>query len=449
MKTHFSAQKAATLLSGMVLLLTSFSASALPSYARQTGESCGACHVGGIGPQLTPHGIKFKIGGYTDSDGKDGHIPLSAMLVANSAHLRKGSQDIADEFDVRSNNNISLQEFSVFLAGRVSQNIGTFAQATYSGIERKTAIDNVDIRFAKETEIGGQPTTWGLTLNNNPTIQDPFNTLPAWRFPYTSADLANYPGASPLLDGGLEQAVIGTTAYAFLNNGLFVEGGAYNNIGRSTLKKLGVEPDAVLDKAAPYARIALFKDLHKQAYSVGLVAMQGNLRAVGAPSGTADKFTDVGLDANYQFLGNRKHIFTIDSSLIQERQTRDAALAAGDADNLKGNLNQFSLAGSYYYNQAYGVTARAFDIRGNADAKYYNPDEFSNGSPNTRGYMLQADWTPLSNSERFSTFLNLRLGLQFTGYTQFNGARRGELIGTSDRRPEDNNLISVFVWGAY
>ncbi len=48
------------------LLVSSLPAHALPSFARQTGEECAACHVGAFGPQLTPHGQKFKIGGYTD-----------------------------------------------------------------------------------------------------------------------------------------------------------------------------------------------------------------------------------------------------------------------------------------------------------------------------------------------------------------------------------------------
>ncbi|MBV9564395.1 MAG: hypothetical protein JOY90_28735, partial [Bradyrhizobium sp.] len=38
-------------------------ASALPSYARQTGLGCGVCHT--EFPQLTPFGRRFKIGGYT------------------------------------------------------------------------------------------------------------------------------------------------------------------------------------------------------------------------------------------------------------------------------------------------------------------------------------------------------------------------------------------------
>src|SRR6267378_7696137 len=46
------------------------SASALPSYARQTGYACIKCHVGGFGPQLTPYGVKFKIAAYTETDHK-------------------------------------------------------------------------------------------------------------------------------------------------------------------------------------------------------------------------------------------------------------------------------------------------------------------------------------------------------------------------------------------
>ncbi|HMW78326.1 MAG TPA: hypothetical protein PKA22_11035, partial [Rhodocyclaceae bacterium] len=64
-------------------------AHAVPSYARQTGSDCAACHVGGFGPQLTPYGIKFKLGGYTDSDGQGTKVPLSAMLVANWTRTAK------------------------------------------------------------------------------------------------------------------------------------------------------------------------------------------------------------------------------------------------------------------------------------------------------------------------------------------------------------------------
>ena len=63
-------------------LLGASSASwAVPSFARQTGQDCVSCHVGGFGPQLTPFGVRFKIGGYVLSDGKPDKVPLSAMVA--------------------------------------------------------------------------------------------------------------------------------------------------------------------------------------------------------------------------------------------------------------------------------------------------------------------------------------------------------------------------------
>src|SRR5574337_1414665 len=83
----------AALTLGSAALLGSFSpaAHAVPSFARQTGQECAACHVGAYGPQLTPYGIKFKLGGYTDSDGKGGKVPISAMLVGAYTQIGRAS----------------------------------------------------------------------------------------------------------------------------------------------------------------------------------------------------------------------------------------------------------------------------------------------------------------------------------------------------------------------
>ena len=45
-------------------------AHAVPSFARQTGMNCVACHVGSFGPQLTAFGRSFKLNGYVWGDAK-------------------------------------------------------------------------------------------------------------------------------------------------------------------------------------------------------------------------------------------------------------------------------------------------------------------------------------------------------------------------------------------
>ena len=68
------------------MLLFSSQASALPSYARQTGYACIKCHVGGFGPQLTPYGVKFKIAAYTETDHKGLKIPIAMFAYGGLTH---------------------------------------------------------------------------------------------------------------------------------------------------------------------------------------------------------------------------------------------------------------------------------------------------------------------------------------------------------------------------
>src|SRR5574343_1906407 len=110
---------------GTLALASVPNAQAVPSYARQTGSECAACHVGGFGPQLTPYGIRFKINGYTDTDGKDGKIPLSAMLVVNATRTAKDAPEADKVEHFNRNDNVAMQEASLFVAGRLADNIGT------------------------------------------------------------------------------------------------------------------------------------------------------------------------------------------------------------------------------------------------------------------------------------------------------------------------------------
>src|ERR1017187_2672663 len=72
-----------------MLVLQTCDASALPAFADQTGQRCGACHIGGLGPQLTPFGREFKLGGYTLRKGPGFTMPLAAMVVASYVQTQK------------------------------------------------------------------------------------------------------------------------------------------------------------------------------------------------------------------------------------------------------------------------------------------------------------------------------------------------------------------------
>lgn len=443
-----------SMLAGLGILAAAPSAHAVPSFARQTGADCAACHVGAFGPQLTPYGIKFKLGGYTETDGKDGKVPLSAMLVGSYTQTRKNQADRpADNASV--NKNLAFDEASLFLAGRLSEKIGAFIQATYDGVGRSTALDQMDIRAAHTFELAGKETIVGLSLNNNPGVQDPFNTMPVWGFPYTASALAfGMGGAGTMINGGLEQRVTGLSAYTFWNNLLYAEIGTYRSLSPAMQSKFGLgraDDPGRLGGGTTYWRLAAFQDLKKQAFNVGVFGLNTSLQPDrSAPE--RNKFSDLGVDASYQFLGTRKHVGTVNTSYIRERQTRDAWLAAGEAAERKGRINEFKLNASYHYDQTWGATVGRFLTTSTADGTLYAPGNgdfsFAKGSPNSSGYLLQADWTPWGKETSWGApWANLRLGAQYTMFTKFNGAKSD--YDGNGRNAKDNNTLFLFAWTTF
>ena len=150
-------------------------AHAVPSFTDQTGMSCQSCHVGGLGPQLTPFGRKFKIDGYTMRT--KAAIPVAAMAIASFTHTKKDQNPPPDHFSA--NDNFAFDQGSVFLAGGIGSHFGGFAQVTYDGVGRQWSWDNLDLRAVTKGKLFGQDATFGLSVNNSPTVQDPWNTLAA------------------------------------------------------------------------------------------------------------------------------------------------------------------------------------------------------------------------------------------------------------------------------
>jgi hypothetical protein len=63
----------------LALIGSAPTASALPSFARQMGQACIACHISY--PELTPYGRLFKLSGYTVGERQT--LPLAVMGIAS------------------------------------------------------------------------------------------------------------------------------------------------------------------------------------------------------------------------------------------------------------------------------------------------------------------------------------------------------------------------------
>ena len=78
--------------------------------------------------------------------------------------------------------------------------------------------DNTDIRYADQTAVASFNVIYGITANNNPTVQDPWNTTPAWAFPYAVSTFGTGFGPTPIIDGAFAAHVVSVGAYAYIND---------------------------------------------------------------------------------------------------------------------------------------------------------------------------------------------------------------------------------------
>ena len=87
----------------------------------------------------------------------------------------------------------SPQQLTVLYAGQIYDKFGAFIQATYANDANNMAMDTVDIRYANNTTLCDNDLVFGATLNNDPTVEDVWNSTPAFSFPYATSNLARLP----------------------------------------------------------------------------------------------------------------------------------------------------------------------------------------------------------------------------------------------------------------
>lgn len=423
-------------------------AGAVPAFAVQTGQPCKTCHIGAFGPQLTPFGRQFKINGYTLRAGDTFTLPVSAMAVGSFVHTQKDQPEPpADHFST--NDNTTLDEASIFLAGGDGGHFGGFAQVTYSGVDKAWAWDNVDLRAVDKTNLLGSDVLLGLSVNNNPTIQDAWATLPGWGFPFTDSDLMPGPDAATVISDALAQNVIGESAYAWWNDSLYTELGFYESPGEDFLKRVGVDPGdtSQIDGVAPYFRVAYQKDMGAQNFEVGAFGLFPSLfPGRDHSTGKTDNYADFGVDASYQYTGDAENIFTANLRYIHEAQDLAATAALGGVLTKNLELNELNANASYYYENTVGFSAGIFSVGGDSDPLLYADSRTF--SPDSNGLIFQADVTPFGgNDPPLGARINLRLGLQYVVFNKFNGASTN--FDGDGHNASDNNTLRIFLWTAF
>lgn len=420
-------------------------AQALPSYTRQTGVACAQCHAVGFGPQLTSFGRQFKLNGYVWGDSAS-HVPLSLMTIVGDTHTSADLTDAPEHYGT--NNNFAMNELTGFLAGRLAPHLGTFVEVSYSGTERQAAWGAFDVRSAWTGTLGSHGYVAGVTLNNNPSVTDLWNSTPVWSFPFTGSELAPGPAAAPILYDGISERVLGPSFYAMLDNHYYLELGGYKGLGNSLLRKVGLSADDNLHMSglAPYLRAVAQFDSGPHDFSFGLVALDAKLRPDTSIT-ARNSYSDIGFDSTYQYtMGDR--VVMANLALVHEKQKLRSSLATGDAGFMSHKLNSTRFDVTYAWHQTWSGSLGLFGTSGTSDAALYAPadtDGSANGSPKSNGYTLQLEYIPFGKQGSYgSPWMNARLGVQYTGYHTFNGG--GSNYDGFGRSASDNNTLFVFAW---
>ncbi|NMM10556.1 MAG: cytochrome C [Polaromonas sp.] len=417
-----------------------------PLFARQTGLKCASCHT--IYPELTPFGRKFKLGGYTL--GERQKIPLALMAIVSRNSINDNTDKSTGEKIYGKNGDFALEAISLFSGGKFTDNAGGFIQWTYNNISTTdnqhfyghSALDNTDLRLVKTIGPEEKSMLFGLTLHNNPTVQDVFNTTPAWSYPYYSPSLAAPGrGTQTFLESGARVAGVGI--YSYLFDSLYLEGTSYQTAkGAFSVLRAGTpESQRIsLSGSNPYWRIAYTFGDENQNLTLGHF---GANVAVDVADGItpADRFRDRGFDVQYQFFSKDKHhIVTAHASVIKEKTDWRSGFPNGINDNPSSTLRSTRAKISYLYDRTYGITAGGFKVTGDADFARFGS---TTGNPDTTGYILELNYWPTFNF-LWDPQMNVRFGLQYTAYTKFNGSASN--YDATLRDAKNNNTLYLYAW---
>lgn len=436
-----------------ILLVSHLSAAmAVPSFARQTGMPCQQCHT--VAPELTVFGRMFKLNGFTLSSTpkiqapsqEAGNIPVQLNTIPNLA----AELDVADTSTAKAqpgtqNGNLQFPaKFKVFYAGAMADHVGIFTYFEYTQPDDHFSMDLTDVRFTDHGQLGGKDLVYGLTINNAPTLEDPWNTLNVWSFPHVGSDVAPAPGADTLLGGALADSglVAGAGGYALWGDAWYGDVSLYRFSSTSTAQPTP-KPGSI-DGIVPYWRFAWQHQFGDDYLETGVSGM--NARYDQGVSGTGkaglfDRYSDWSADAQYEHPVGTDQL-TLHAKYIHESQTLDSSAAAG-ASAASDTLKTWRADGSYLLragNAGYALSLAYFSTTGSADPLLYAAAPLSGfaGKPDSNGWIIQGTYLP---------YANMQFTLQYTLYRKFNGA--SDNYDGSGRNASDNDtlfLLAMFDW---
>lgn len=460
-----------------LLFLGIQSAYALPSFSRQTGQACSACHVS-YG-ELTPVGRQFKLMGYSAGNYV---IPLSVTGVASVSKINNTSSSIDPTITMAKNGSVIPEEASAYIAGKFYENLGGYIKLTLNasntnpvfnsqGIQTGTKVggdtylDASEIRYAMSLLNDSHNIVVGASLNNAPTVQDLWKISPVNGFPYRSSNLINawgigQFGPTTMIDGSLNSQVAGISLYTMIDESIYAEFAGYRHFS-TPLNVISISGDlnTVSSSINPYWRLAYNHVQGPDSYMFGTFGMITDLKGDANIAGSSGgKYTDIGLDFEYQHI-TELHSWSTRMTYINEQVDWDAqAVSNMNHDASHGRLSTLKAQIGYNYKRLLGSQVFSFYTNGSTDNNYWTYSQnvtagacnqsssdlafcSANGSPKTSGYGFELYYEPIPfvHIALQQTFYN-----NFLGGSTFYDNSSGVL-----REAKDNNLTYIYATLSY
>lgn len=418
-----------------VLSVFASQAQAVPSFSRQTGMACASCHTSY--PGLTKMGREFKLNGYQmDGLAQVHQSPnksapgLSINKIPNlSVVLEAGEVGIKKKVDHKQNPSAKYPDaIQFYYAGRVAPNFGAFLDAEYDGGGNSFGLDNLDLRYARNTKLFSKDFIWGLDVNNSPSEEDVWNSSPQWSGPYMGNGGLVDSNLSPFIDQ-MKHNTVGIGGYQYWDGLLYTDVGVYQSAKQGNYAPSYTTSETIKG-ANPYFRIAFTPINNFEIGTFGVFAKNNPANALGD-----QHYDDIGVDSQYQWYPNNQNIVTAHLTYIHEHASGLAKTSQDYSGSNSLNTNYVNFDMNWFHKHRYGLTFAYFYANGDR-SNYYKAAYGSTGAtgfagntrPKTSGEIVQFAWFP---------WQNVRMGLSYTAYNAYNGS--SGTYNSSGRSASDNN----------
>jgi len=414
-----------------VASLWSVAANAVPSFARQTGMACAACHT--AFPELTAFGRQFKLNGYTtqstpqiiNGDEKSPSVqissipPLSVMFQTSYTDTKGAQNGTRTNFDFP-------QQFSLFYAGEITPHIGAFLQVTHGDNTGGFGMDNSEVRYADHFTLGdNKDLLFGIVANNNPGMSDVWQSTPVWGYPFAGPLSYEKP-----LSWGLGQSVGGAGVYVSYEDTIYAELDLYKTMGSGGQDTPLADPFTSVATSgiagwAPYWRLAYQASLGDNTFEVGTFGMNTRLYATGTgTAGPTNNYRDLAVDAQYERpLGNDSIV--VRAVYAKESVGLDAYRESVDPTQGNVSFHTINVNGTYHFGADKTLQLAYINTGGDAS----NAGALAAGlKTGTRAAVLEGAYYPWEN---------VRLSLQYTSYSKYAGV---------SGNASDNNTVYALAW---